>query len=1106
MKKNLHDADVPYSLIMEGNEFKSEPLLLASSGGAQLPIQKKKEENSYTTNQMSNTLHSMAEIKLKENNEIIAELTEEELSGENTILTNPDVIEPLPGRCVATDGQLKEEKLESIRERTETFLKLAPNQTIEGNEDEYHANSTSIPWSSEEKMEDKEDDMRTEKPVDTYPNQVKDWEVNQSSAELLEETESEEGTLANQKNEDHRLLKKLQEDVDFTQQQDDENNVEDSHTTNQLTDKHLMCNGMNEARSLVEVPTPESMKPVPGTPSSTPHTRISTFHQASRFPFLETHVQIKQQLKRICCKNKDYFQPLKKASKYQKPNTAIREEKLYKPHDEKYQQQKKKPIGKELKQSPILSLSLDIDQLPWEVAFSEKVKNWLYKRDDSSLRKPFFEKVMILAQGQILANPKHCKSVSAIKGLELYETRLTDKIRILWQIQVQFSPRHTQGSDIKVYSEVIIVWDVVLDHDEINRSVKKIETNVHNRGKTASNKARQKLFSISKGNCVSGTIRNPRQFRCDNQELDKFQTETKCQIEYIPLINPKENQYNIAPLYSVSTSMIKLMLDQGIRERSFPFKESAQEHNIIQMSPERAILVLGRSGTGKTTCCFYRLRNEFEAYWSAPKPNESDFPPKQFIRSHQSSRQRDKTSCQNSLQSNNSDATNKWDHLHQVFLTKNYVLCNRLRRLFYKFASVIECAKHHVPFKDEEMARNFAMINDLAYPLFLTARQFYIMLDFSIQDGNYFFERDQDGKLLTKICSSDYDHEDPDSLYDLDGSDEEDGILLHELYSTAQEIEPRKPMREVTADYYKETIWQKDSNLSPLLVWTEIISFIKGSKEAIESEEGYLSENKYIELGKKRAPNFCAERCKIYALFEEYKKYLKRNRRLLLFDECDLVHNLVHRMKKTACLQWTFHSVYIDEVQDFTQGELWLILQTCQDPKGFFLTGDTAQTIMSGISFRFEDVKTLFHDLNALYPNIKVEVPPIFHLDLNYRSHSRLLNLAASITDIMKQFFPKSFDHEHIPRDEGIVQDGPFPILLSSRSAPELAMFLAGNKKKCASIDFGANQAILVRNYEAKKGLPDELKAAIVLTVFESKGLEFDAVLLYNFFTDSKVI
>ena len=42
----------------------------------------------------------------------------------------------------------------------------------------------------------------------------------------------------------------------------------------------------------------------------------------------------------------------------------------------------------------------------------------------------------------------------------------------------------------------------------------------------------------------------------------------------------------------------------------------------------------------------------------------------------------------------------------------------------------------------------------------------------------------------------------------------------------------------------------------PSLIWTEIVSFIKGSLEALLSPKGFLEKDKYLELGKQRTPNF----------------------------------------------------------------------------------------------------------------------------------------------------------------------------------------------------------------------------------------------------------
>ena len=138
----------------------------------------------------------------------------------------------------------------------------------------------------------------------------------------------------------------------------------------------------------------------------------------------------------------------------------------------------------------------------------------------------------------------------------------------------------------------------------------------------------------------------------------------------------------------------------------------------------------------------------------------------------------------------------------------------------------------------------------------------------------------------------------------------------------------------------------------------EITSFILGSIEANGSPEGYLTEEEYMTLGKKRAPNFRGDRRKIYAVFKRYQQMKAKKG---LFDENDLIHNLSQRMKLRDKLDWVIHQIFVDETQDFTQAELSLLIQCSQDPNNLFFTGDTAQSIMRGIAFRFKDLKTLFY-------------------------------------------------------------------------------------------------------------------------------------------------
>ena len=55
-------------------------------------------------------------------------------------------------------------------------------------------------------------------------------------------------------------------------------------------------------------------------------------------------------------------------------------------------------------------------------------------------------------------------------------------------------------------------------------------------------------------------------------------------------------------------------------------------------------------------------------------------------------------------------------------------------------------------------------------------------------------------------------------------------------------------------------------------------------------------------------------------------------------------------------------SLFVDEVQDFTQAETFVMAKLCRDPNNLFLAGDTAQSIAVGVDFRFTDVRQILAD------------------------------------------------------------------------------------------------------------------------------------------------
>ncbi len=806
--------------------------------------------------------------------------------------------------------------------------------------------------------------------------------------------------------------------------------------------------------------------------------------------------------------------------------------------------------------------NFDDESLKWEVEFPENVVKYFKGKSNDQTVRLAIKKIQRLASGIPTNNPKLCKRVRSDE--EIYETRVTKAIRILWEVATQFSPTLTsklRSSDKLqlqsvadkghyLYSEVIRVWDIVEDHDNLSRSidlaVKRIKS-CHQRGTEASTKV---ILLPSSGNHPSAghvdDVRFPQVFT--NKQMDEETKELIAnQVLCCPAGSAKDDEYNVITFYPFDFSFVKSILEGEDARRDFPYKEWPKEHDIINMA-SRSILLLGRSGTGKTTCCLYRLWNCFQNYWSRANAigpwydarsltqydaenddsdSEDESADCSTSESHtdqcESVNVPDKTedtpaAHDSADESQEEESVTDLEHLHQVFITKNYVLCAQMKKRFYDLAAGSDIAKQHMPFEDAERPTSFSKLDDLAYPLFLTAREFFLLLDNSLDD-NQFFTRAPDGKLTEKIRSSDYDHEDPDTLLDLDWeSDQEEGSESESSDDEAanQQNEPKvkQPQRrEVTASYFVEKIWPsihqvcEDKKTDPLLIWMEIKSFIKGSSKAVKSKEGYLTQEEYITtIGKKMAANFVGNREEIYEVFKKYQHFIKHRAEESLFDECEFIHNLFGRLCKLKEVPFSIHSFYVDEVQDFTQAELSILLRCCKDPNNLFLTGDTAQSIMRGVSFRFSDLRSLFHKAKKQAKIIRkkamVTVPVVDELTINFRSHSGVLKLAASIIEVLQKFFPNSFDR--LPGDKGMFP-GPIPTLLDSCNFSDLAIVLRGNKRESSAIEFGAHQVIIVQSEDAKKALPNELQAGIALTVFEAKGLEFDDVLLYDFFKDSKV-
>eukprot|EP01018_Ginkgo_biloba_P022865 Gb_31735 [translate_table: standard] len=231
--------------------------------------------------------------------------------------------------------------------------------------------------------------------------------------------------------------------------------------------------------------------------------------------------------------------------------------------------------------------------------------------------------------------------------------------------------------------------------------------------------------------------------------------------------------------------------------------------------------------------------------------------------------------------------------------------------------------------------------------------------------------------------------------------------------------------------------------------------------------------------------------------------------------------------KEESCFNYKegkdlFHSVNEDDsVQDLTMAQIALLKHVCNNiDEGFVFAGDIAQTIARGIGFRFENVRSLFYtefltgeDSDSMSPANKSETkacsqkgksktetsaPDLFHLSQNFRAHTGIIKLAQSVVELLYHFF--AFAVDKLSPENSLIY-GEAPIYLEMEKDESLITTIFGHGENFGSdrYEFGAEKAILVR---------DELTKSQVLSQvgkqgLECKGLEFQDVLLFNFFSNS---
>ncbi|XP_026447497.1 TPR and ankyrin repeat-containing protein 1-like [Papaver somniferum] len=535
--------------------------------------------------------------------------------------------------------------------------------------------------------------------------------------------------------------------------------------------------------------------------------------------------------------------------------------------------------------------------------------------------------------------------------------------------------------------------------------------------------------------------------------------------------NVKDSLF-LMKFYSLSSGMVSHLLSGSDgKELDLPFELTDRESEVI-LYPG-STFILGRSGTGKTTILTMKLfRRGQQHYFSLEgfPDAENCSPMKNWMGEKESV-------------------------LRQIFLTISPMLCSAVKNQISNWKSFMHSGKNSaIPslvdmydtdhsIESRDTPDNFINIPPESYPLVITFRKFLMMLDGSME--NSYFNRFNEIRQLSQG---------PNGVSKT--------FALNAFIGT----------KEVNYERFSSSYWSHfnarfTKKLDSLTVFIEIISHIKGGIVSGRVLDFHLSREDYVLLSEGRVSTVSKEqRQMVYDIFLDYeKKKLMKDE----FDLADLVIDLHRRLRNGSYHGEDMDFIYIDEVQDLTMRQISLLKYLCKNSmEGFAFSGDTAQTIGRGIDFRFQDIRSLFYNefLSECGSNgkdklkEKDQISDVLHLNQNLRTHSGVLNLSQSVIDLLYHFFPLSVD---ILSPETSFIHGEAPVLLESAGDENAIVTIFGNQvnEDRSMTGFGAEQVILVRDESGKKEIIEYIgKKALVLTILECKGLEFQDVLLYNYF------
>ena len=245
-------------------------------------------------------------------------------------------------------------------------------------------------------------------------------------------------------------------------------------------------------------------------------------------------------------------------------------------------------------------------------------------------------------------------------------------------------------------------------------------------------------------------------------------------------------------------------------------------------------------------------------------------------------------------------------------------------------------------------------------------------------------------------------------------------------------------------------------------------------------DEPYLSREEYQNLGVKQSIFSFEQRKGIYDLFQKYLQFLKEEN----YYDTNVISSQYIKL-----IEPIYDAIVVDEVQDFTNSQLFLVLKSLKKQGQFLLCGDANQIIHPNF-FSWSKLKSFFYTDNNFTEDTITKI-----LTANYRNTPEVTELANRVLKFKNYYFGSIDKESHYLIKNTSEKHGTVSCLQD-----KMEIIKEVNIKTSKS----TNYAILVLHEHHKDKARELFRSPLIFTVQEAKGLEYDNIIIYNFVSDEK--